>query len=510
MPLNTESRTKSAGKNVSTAFLNKAVFLLLTFVRRRIFVEFIGVHYLGINGLFANVLTLLSLADLGLGRAMNVSLYRPIADNDTQHLSALLNYYKKLYHYIAAAVMGIGLALMPVLRYIVNMDQDIPHLYLYYVLFVAKSAVSYLFSYKASMIRADQKSYIINKLDIIVNLARVLMQIVVMVIFKQYILYLLLEVGAVVTHNLIVSRVADKSYPFLKEKNQLDDAEKRSVFSSMSSVFLYKLSWSMINGSDNILISMICGTVVVGLYSNYTTITSHLLEFVALLFTSLTASVGNLVATAALSKRYKTFKSMQLVCFWVGAIVSVCLLYLTQDFIRIWLGEKYVLDNLALIAVVQETFLTCIMRPVWTFREGTGMYQQIRYIMFIAALVNIGCSIVLGKLIGLSGILFATTIARLTTYFWYEPWILFKKFFKIPAREFFVSNLKNILLVLICVGLCYLPMTCIGWGTGILPWFGKAAICMAVINGVYFLRYRKSPEFRDIYDRGARLFKKAE
>lgn len=507
MTLNTESRTKNASRNVFSAFANKALFMLLTFIRRRIFLEFIGVDYLGINGLFVNILTLLSLADMGVGRAMNVSLYKPIAENDTGRLSALLNYYKKLYRYIAAAVMGIGLALMPVLKYIVNMDQDIPHLYLYYVLFVAKSAVSYLFAYKASIVRADQKSYIINRLDIFVNLARVLIQIVVMVVFKKYLLYLLLEVAAVVAHNLVVSRVADKNYPFLKEKRLLGEAEKKHVFSEISSVFLYRLSWTLLNGTDNILISVMCGTVMVGLYSNYTTITNHLMEFVALLFTSVTAGIGNLVATSSVEKRFRTFRSMQLVSFWVSGIVSVCLFYLTQDFIRLWLGEKYVLSLLTLTAIVLDNYLSCCMRPVWTFREGTGMYRQIRYIIFTTALANIGLSILLGRSpLGLSGILFATSIARISTYLWYEPKVLYNKFFDMPGRVFYISNLKNLLMVLLCAGLCWFPMTYINWGHGLLAWLGKAAVCLAIINAVYFARYRKSPEFGDMLARARRLF----
>lgn len=508
MPLNTDSRTKNAGKNVVSAFLNKAVFLLLTFVRRRVFVEFIGVQYLGINGLFANILTLLSLADLGLGRAMSVSLYRPIADGDTARLSGLMNFYRQLYRCIALAVMVIGLALMPVLRFIVNMEQDIDHLYLYYALFVTKSAVSYLFAYKACMVRADQKSYIIERLDIVVNLLRALLQIVVMVIFRQYLLYLLLDVAAVAAHNIAVSFVADKNYPFLKDKTQLDAEQKRGVFSSMSGVFLYKFSWTLMNGTDNILISVICGTVVVGLYSNYTTITNHLMEFVVLLFTSVTAGVGNLIATSSTEKRYSTFKSIQLVSFWVGGIVSVCLPYLTQDFIRLWLGEKYLLDELTLLAVTLDTFLACALRPVWTYREGTGMYHQVRFVMFAAALVNIVFSIALGKLMGISGILFATSIARLCTIFWYEPRVLFTGFFGVPLKVFMRDSLRNFLLTLLCAGVCFLPIKYLPWGHGVLSWLGKAAVCLLVTNGLYFARYRNTAEFRDISLRAKRLLKR--
>ena len=140
-------------------------------------------------------------------------------------------------------------------------------------------------------------------------------------------------------------------------------------------------------------------------------------------------------------------------------------------------------------------------------REGTGMYRQIRYIMFSTALANIGLSILLGRTsLGISGILFATSIARLSTYLWYEPRVLYNKFFDMPGRVFYFSNLKNLLVVLLCAGICWFPMTYIPWGQGLLAWLGKAAVCLAVINAVYFVRHRKSPEFLDVSARVRRLF----
>ena len=221
MGLNKESRTINASKNASSAFLNKFVILLLAFISRRFFIKYIGVHYLGINGLFANILTLLAMADLGLGTAMNVSLYKPIAEGDTRKISALLNYFRRIYYVIAAAVMGIGLSLIPFLKYIVNMDQNIPHLYLYYVLFVAKSAISYLFVYKSSIIKADQRQYTVNSVDVYVNIIKVILEIIAICLFKNYLIYLLLEVGGVVAHNLAISYIADKSYPFIAEKAEI-------------------------------------------------------------------------------------------------------------------------------------------------------------------------------------------------------------------------------------------------------------------------------------------------
>lgn len=506
MGLNSESRTVNAGKNAVSAIGNKIIILILTFISRKFFIQYIGVEYLGINGLFSNILTLLSMADLGLGTAMNVSLYKPIAENDYRKLSALLNYFRKLYIIIATGVMVIGLALMPFLKYIVNMDQDIPYLYVYYAVFVLKSAVSYLFIYKSSIVRADQKAFQINKVEVYTNVVKVVLQLVVVMTLHSYLVYILLDVVAIVVQNFTVSHIADKNYPFIKFKEELSSEEKKDIFSDISSVFLYKIAWSLLNGTDNILMSMMIGTIYVGYYSNYYTITSNLELFIALLFTSLTASVGNLVATSTAENKYKTFKTMQMIGFWISGVVSVCLLFLMQDFIVLWLGEEMLLDNITLVAIIINIFFSICMRPVWTFREGTGMYRQIRYIMFVTAILNLVLSIILGKIIGLSGIIFATAIAKLTTYFWYEPNILFKNFFNKKVGSYYLDYVVNTILIFICIGLCYIPLHLIT-EISIFTWLLKAFICLVIINLVYFLRYSKTEELKNVKQKATQLLR---
>lgn len=500
MALNKESRTVNAGKNAASALFNKFAILVLTFISRRFFIQYIGVEYLGINGLFSNILTLLSMADLGLGTAMNVSLYKPIAENDTKKISALLQYYKRLYLFIALGVTVIGFALVPFLPYLVNMDATIPYLKIYYMVFVLKSAVSYLFIYKSSILRADQKTYRINSLEIYINVAKVVIQIFIIILLKNYFVFIVLDVLAVFVENVIVSYVADREYPFIKVKEELPKAERKNVFSDTSSIFLYKIAWSLLNGTDNILMSIIVGTIFVGFYSNYFTITSNVEMVIALIFTSLTASIGNLVATADAERRYNTFKSMQMVSFWLCGIVCVCLLFLIQDFIVIWVGKDLLLDDLTVIAIVLNVFFSTCMRPVWTFREGTGMYKQIRYIMFITAILNLVLSILLGYWLGIAGILFATSISKISTYFWYEPNILFKSFFKRNVKEYYLEYIKNAALLLICCAVCYLPMK-LFTEINILIWLLKAIICCIIVCVVYFVRYHKTPEFINIKDK---------
>ena len=158
------------------------------------------------------------------------------------------------------------------------------------------------------------------------------------------------------------------------------------------------------------------------------------------------------------------------------------------------------MDDATMIAIVINVFFSCCMRPVWTFREGTGMYRQIRFIMLVTAALNLILSIVLGKLIGISGVFFATSISKLSTYFWYEPQILFRDFFAKPIKKYYMNYLNNFILMLIIVACLYMPMKLID-GTHIVTWLLKAVICFVVINFVYWIRYRKTEQFDDFKKR---------
>ncbi len=508
MALNTAGRTENAKRNMIFAVVNKLASLMLVFVGRRFFIRYIGIEYLGINGLFANVLTLLSLAELGVGTAMNVSLYKPLAQKDTKRLSALLDCFRRLYVLIAIGVAVIGTCLMPFLKYIINTDADIAHLNLYYMVFVLKNSVSYLFAYKSALISADQKNSYIDRIEIASGTVKTAVQIISVVLFGNYLLYILIDAAYVLVRNIIVSYVANREYPFIKDRAELGQGEKRRLFSDIFSVFLYKLSYVLINGTDNILMSVIVSTASVGLYANYFTLTDNIEGFLAMIFMAMTAGVGNLVATEDCKKRYEVFEAMQTASFWLGGVVCVCVLLLTQDFIVIWLGEDMLLDNLTLAAITLNLFFAICMRPVWIFREGTGMYRRIKYVMLVTAALNLVLSIFLGRRMGMSGIIFATFISKLLTYFWYEPRVLFRGFFGKSPKSYYKGYLVNVLAVAGGIGVCALALSFIT-AVNIFAWLAKAVICFTVMNGIYFVIYRRSPGFALILKKSGKLLKKS-
>lgn len=442
------SRTKNSIRNITFSFGYQVLVLILGFINRTIFIKILGVNYLGISGLFSDILSMLSLADLGFGVALTYSMYKPLAENDYRRLAGLTNLYKKVYRIIALAVSLIGLALVPFLKYLVHLSRPIPNLQLYYILFLANTVASYLVVYKTSILTADQKDYMLSKYRSIFSFFQTVFMTLFLWLTHNYTVYLCVQVFFTYAVNFYCSYIAEKEYPFIKEKVELPFSEVKEIFRNLYSVFLYKISGVLLNATDNTLISVLVNTSMVGYYSNYSMIITNVTNLINTLFYSLTASLGNLVVKEKAERRYQVFQMIQSVSIILSTICICGFTFLIQDFIRLWLGNKFVLDYPILIAIIINFYLSIILLPIWVYREATGLYQQTKYIMVITALINLVLSIWWGRIFGVAGILLASAVARLSTYVWYEPILLFKEYFGISSWIYFRNIIKSIVFTL--------------------------------------------------------------
>lgn len=505
---NDKSRTYNSTLNITLGLFNKMITIVLAFVSRAVFVRVLSVDYLGINGLFADVLTMLSLADLGFSTAMSYSFYKPLAEGDEHKIASLITFYRKVYNVIAVAVAVIGVALLPFINLIVNVDTQIPYLKVYYLLSLMNTVISYMFVYKSSIIAADQKSYIVTKYSVWIGIAKTIIQTVLLYITHNYFIYLGINILSTFAYNLLVSYKADKNYPYIKKKVELPVEEKKAIYKNLSSIFLYKVATVVFNGTDNIIISVIVGTSFVGLYSNYNTIISnHLGSIIVILFGSLTASIGNLVVKEDVKKRFEVFKTMQMVSFWLSGIFITCLYFLTQDFITLWIGNQYLLGRDTLIVILLNFYIMVTFNPIWSYRDATGLYQKIKYILLITTVVNIILSIILGKIMGITGVLLATAIAKLSTYFWYEPKLLYRDFFNKSAGSYYLGHLVNCIMIGISITITYIILPTFKDVT-VMNWLIRAFICGGVSFIIYLIRYCKTEEFTYVLERIKRILGK--
>lgn len=491
-----ESRRKNSVRNIAYRMFSQIANVLLKFVSRTFFIHILGVEYLGINGLFSEILQMLSLADLGFGTAMVFSMYKPLKEKDETKLAQLVALYKKIYTVIAAVISLAGIVLVPFLQYLVNLDESIPHLKIYYLLYLANTVSSYLVVYKTCILNADQKNYLISKYNTVFNFASTVGCTLFLYITKNFMVYLIVQVAFTYANNFYCSHVAQKMYPYINKKvEKLPKAEEKHIFDNIKSVFIYKFSTTLVSSTDNMLISILVGTVAVGYYSNYTMVITNITMMINIIFSSVTASLGNLVVEKNHDKNYSVYKTMQFISF-VFSTVSICCVYaLINDFISVWLGEKFVLDALAVAAIVINMYFSVVLMPIWSYREATGMYRQTKYVMLFTAIINLVLSIVLGKIMGLSGIIFATSISRLATYFWYEPKLLFRQFFKRRVFEYYKSIAINlgvtvvVILVTKLVFAAFVPATWVGFGI-------KAVLTGVVSLAVTLLLYCRNEELK--------------
>ena len=490
-----ESRTQKGLTNIIFNLVNQVITLLLSFISREVFIYTLGVEFLGINGLFSDVLGLLSMADLGFNTAMIYSFYKPIAENNHKKISALVTFYQKVYNIIALTVTVIGIALTPFIPFIVNTEKEIPLIHVYYLFALAGVVVSYMFVYRTSVITANQKNYIISRITILTTFIRTILQIGFLLIYKNFIIYLALGIIFNFLNNIIASYYAQKMYPYIKNKENLEKKEVNEIITNVKSVFIYKVSSVLLTATDNIIISIIIGTVAVGYYSNYLMISNKLILFVSLIFTSLTPGIGNIVATEKPKKRYEVFSIEQtisfVVCGIVCGIVVPCFFVLVEDLIYVWLGKEFVMGYDMAAAVALNMYLACVLQPLWSYREATGLYNKTKWIMVLAVFCNLVLSIILGNVIGVVGVVIASSISRIVTYVWYEPKVLFKEYFEQKTTIYFKGIIRNLLLICLLSSI----FLCLSKKIIVLGWFsliGKAMLFALISFFTMFIMYRKS------------------
>lgn len=484
MEKNDDSRLGNTLRNFKFGAAAQLVVTLLGFVSRTVFIRVLGMEYSGVNGLYTSILDVLSLTELGLADVVIYSLYKPLAEGDTDRLAALMGYYKVIYRYIALAVGAIGLCLVPFLGMLVKSQIDRFHLVLFYLMFLANSVCSYLLVYKASIIQADQKRYLISKYNMLFKLLATLLQIVLLLVLRNFTVYLSIQIGMTVVNNLYVSRKADRLYPCLREKRELPKEEKKAIFRDVRHMFSYKAGGQLLTGTDNLYISSMISTATVGIYDNYTMIqTMVVTAFTNTLNQAVLGSIGNLNATGTREQKKQIFDAYSLVFSWITTFCTLSLLALYNPFIRIWAGEDWLLPMSTVAVICLNYFLPNVLTPVWSYRNTTGLFRETRDILLYAAGINLVLSYFMGLRWGLTGILAATAVSRVLTSFWYEPYLLHKRIFGCSSIPFFLRQGACLGVVVLSFAVITLVSSLCGlgvWG----DFFLRGVLCLVIPNGL--------------------------
>ncbi|MBQ3599719.1 MAG: polysaccharide biosynthesis protein [Lachnospiraceae bacterium] len=526
-----DGRIEKMQKNIAWGTFSRIVVMIYSFVSRTFFIEYLGVANQGINGLFSNILTVLSFAELGIGTAMNFSLYKLVAEKNIPKIKAYMGFYKKAYRIIAAVVGGIGLCIMPFIPLMLT-PQEINgaggNIYIIYGLYLFNTVSSYFVSYKYSLSNAEQKGYIFTNINLIANLVCQTGQLIVLFVTKNFIFYCM--VGAVVqlVQNLVTNWYMNRLYPYLKEKNveKLSKEELAPIIKNVKALIVTKIGTICVNQTDNIIITAVINVSTVGIIDNYNTLLKNVNGFLAIVMNSQTASFGNLIALEGKERQYSLFKNFRFLTFWMHGFAAVVLFTLMTPFVVIWLGADKTTTTMVILLILFNYYLSGQRSCVYNVKVAGGLFEQDKWLAFATATVNLVVSIGLAKIIGLPGIYIGTVLQGLLETF-VRPPIVYKHLFEKSSWEYYKTGLQYLGVVflagIVCVGFqqLLLPQEILALASGdsILSRLqavgGRfvilAAIAVAVPNVIFYLFYHKREEFlyiKGIMQRFTRKIKK--
>lgn len=494
-----KSRFQNTILNFTSGVAYRLFMMLMAFVVRTVFIRCLSEDYLGINGLYTNILNVLSLADLGFGTAMVFSLYKPLAENDQYKLAQLLSLYKKVYRIIGTVVLGLGLALVPFLDVLIKDAPDVEGLTLYYLLYLGNSVVSYwFFAYRNSILQADQKAYVVTGLQGLFTLVKSVLQILFLILLHNYTAYLLIQIGCTIAQNTVTAVLTQRRYPGILQKTEpLSDDDRNRIFADVRALMVQRVSFVALNGTDSLITSAFVGIRWVGLLSNFQLVVDSVTGVLSQVTSAISASMGNFFAKEDKEAGYQLFLRVDFLGFWLYSFCSVALLTLLNPFVALWLGKDFVLTDDVVFWLVLRFFVECLMNNSYTVRSTLGLFVQAQYRPLIAAIMNIILSICLSGPFGVSGILMATVITRLTVNLWFNPLVIHRDGFGRSVKPYYIMWLGRFLLIAAIMLLMH-GISAVVLRNGITIWSFAALMMLTALipNVILLVLYHKNDSFR--------------
>lgn len=480
-------RLERSLKNSTAVLAGQLLSMGLGFVTRTVFMYTLAQDYLGINGLFTSFLSLLSLSELGFGTAITFTLYKPLAQKNQREISALMNLYAKAYQIIGTFIFCLGLLCYPFLSFFIK---DLPHLtgiFQIYLLFLTNTALSYFFSYKRSLITADQQDWINTLNQSAFLILQNILQMLFLVLTKKYIPYLCVQIACTLLSNLFISRKTSKLYPFLRayRRERVSSDVLRLIRKNVSATLMHQIGSVVVTSTDNMMIAWIDNKLL-AIYSNYTLITQTLSTILRQIFTAVTASLGNLVATESLEHQAAMYYRILFVNFWLYGFFSVSQAVLLEPFITAWAPDNYLLSRTTTILVVVNFYLMGMRQTNFMYINTSGLFWPLRYKSLLEAAINFFVSMyfMLARDMGINGVLLGTVVSTVSTNLWWEPYVIVKKRLGQSLIRYFLQYCIYMVIALAAY-FCSSRLCAFVPGSGWLSFIGKGFLCTFSVNVVF-------------------------
>lgn len=489
-------------RNLFASWIGQAFIVIATFVTRYFFVMTLGKEYLGISGLFSNILSVLSLAELGIGLAISYSLFKPLQENDTETVKSIMHLFKSIYYCVGIFIFATGALLCPFLEYFIKeipADMDMQQIRVYFLLYVANIGIAYFFSYKATLLIADQKKYLDELNYCFWFTCLNITQIIFLMVKPDYFIYLVLQIVFTLFQNICISYIADKRYPYLKDKEvrPVEIEVRNTIKKNTFAMIFQKLGNIVVNATDNIVLSKFMGLVVVGVYANYYSVLNAINMLVSQLFSAIVSSVGNYNVTASEKEVENVFQKALFVNFWAYGVTTTCLFCALNPLIIVWLGEDYILPMNIILILCINFYLSGMRQSVVNFRNAMGIYWQDKMKPVAEAIINLSVSVILVLRYGTIGVFIGTTVSIIAVTCWWEPHTLYRYGFKCSMNDYYTKYIKYLLTVIIAFAGTAAIVGRITYG-GIAGLITKGMVGLIITNLIYILIYGRTKEFREL------------
>lgn len=444
--------TKIIRNSVISVF-GQTLMLFLQFINRRIFVMFLDIEYLGYQSVFGNIFSIFSVAEMGIGAIISFHLFHEIVTDNKQEIGKLMYLYKWIYRIIALVVAVLGLAVSVFVPHIIRgTNKNAHYLYMVYFLQLVSTVAGYILSYRRTIYVVDQKEYKTVEIDLFVNIIVQTIQLSLLAVFKNYLLYLVIQLSTTVFTNVAVLYKTNKEYPYLKEKYTVTrkDIQKWNVIPDMKNFLVHKIANAIYWGTDNIVISAICGIRNVALYGNYILLQKGALSILfGCLLNPVQAAIGNIIySDRNKDELWKQFEMLDVFSFFFASYISTGFLVFFQPAIQIWMGSADYLLPYSFVVIYSLTiYLGAVWEIVWKYRSVFGDYRQDRNCMLLSAFLNIVLSIVLARRFGVTGVQIGTLFAYLPIAYGRIRFVV-KHFFGQSLRKYLAKHLTLLGIVI--------------------------------------------------------------
>lgn len=502
-----KSRTEYSARNASTAMVCQVLTILAGYFTRVVFTRLLSESYVGVNGLFLDIINVLSFSELGVGTAITYALYKPVAEKDLEKQKSLMLLYRNIYRGVALIVLLAGLLVVPFLDVLIKDKPDVEHLTLIYLMYLANTSMSYLLIYKRSLVDAHQKLYIGELYHHGFLLLQYALQVLVLVLTRNFLLYLAMYLLCTCAGNLAMARHADKLYPYLREKQvqPLPNQERKEITRNIRAMLMHKLGGTVVNNTDNLLLSSMVGIGSVARYTNYFLVIGSARHVLEQVFRGITASVGNLGVIEDEKRLHRIFEASFFMGQWLYGVAAIALYELLDPFVELSFGAQYIFPKSITFILCVNFFINGLRQATLAFRDSLGLFWYDRYKSVAEAAINLIGSILLARHLGAMGVFLGTFISTVTTSAWVEPLVLYRVRLKSSVLPYYGKYLLYCLVMLAVAKLT--DLVCAQLSSS--PWqlLLRLIICLALPNLLLLLCYHRTWEFRLLLEKAVRLLR---